>query len=231
MNAFSQSDEELDKLYGQINIAKNKIAKEFVVCKPLPNDPNSVIYVIPEKTSDQEEFCWTGDIHLLKTDSKSGKVVVHSILENAIESDAIRLYKIWIDTVPYFISENKRAFAIRLKYANNSRAAGYDSEESMLFEEKNNNFIKILGLVTFKSLSYDGGECENSELRNQRSTIIIDKKNSNKNYFNIFEKIHYEHYFLNKDCEEGKKETKDFTNIYYYSDSTYICKGEPKEGF
>jgi len=41
------------------------------------------------------------------------------------------------------ITKNKRAFGIRLDYANNSRAAGFDSETLLLVEEKNSIFLTV----------------------------------------------------------------------------------------
>jgi len=230
LTSLSQTDKGMENIYDQLKVDKNKIAKEFVTYKILPNDTNSMIYVIPVKT-EEEEGWWSADIHLLKLSTNSGKIITYSIFENAIQCDAIKLYKIWIDSAPYDIKSNKRAFGIRLDYTNNSRAAGFDGETLLLVEEKNGVFLNVLKLDVSKNVAYGGGDCENTEMYKQRSILVIDKMNSNKGYNNIIEKVHFEHFYLNKDCEDGKKEKKNFENVFQYNDSLYICNGQRKDGW
>ncbi|SDD23261.1 PA3715 family protein [Williamwhitmania taraxaci] len=230
LTGLSQTENRLNDYYDQLKIDKRKILNEFVTYKTLPYDTNSTIYVIPVKT-DEGEGWWSADIHLFKTLTNSGKIITYSIFEHATQSDAIALYKIWIDTAPYKLTKSNSAFGIRLDYANNSRAAGFDGETLLLVEEKNGNFINILKLDVSKIVAYGGGDCENTEMYKQKSILVIDKVNSNKGYNKIIEKVYFEHFYLNKDCEDGKKEKKNFKNVFQFNDSLYICKGQRLDGW
>lgn len=230
LTGFSQTENRLNDYYDQIQIDKSKVLKEFVTYKILPYDTNSTIYVIPVKTEEGEGW-WSADIHLIKTLTNSGKIITYSIFESATQSDAIALYKIWIDTAPYKITNNNSAFGIRLDYANNSRAAGFDGETLLLVEEKNGNFHNILKLDVSKSVAYGGGDCKDTEMYKQKSILIIDKVNSNMGYNNIIEKVYFEHFYLDMDCDDGKKEKKNFENVFQYKDSLYICNGQRIDGW
>jgi len=231
LTVFSQTDIKLDRLYKQLKVDKKKIVTEFITYKHLPNDINSIIYVIPVKTEEVEGEWWSADILVVKLSTQSGEILKFSIFKSAIQSDAVELHKIWIDSAPYNIKENRRAFGIRLDYSNNSFAAGFNVETLLLVEEKDSFFCKILEIDVSKNVVYGSGDCENTEICNQKSIIVIDKVNSNQDYYNIIEKIHIEHYFLNKDCKDGKKELKNFNNVFQYKDGFYICNGQRKEGW
>jgi len=226
---FSQTNKNLNTILNKLNITEAKIAMDFICIKSLPYEADATIYAIPVKTEDEEGY-WSADIHLLKVSNKTDSILIHSIFKDKIQSDAVKLYKIWIDTAPYYIKNDKRAFAIRFKYANNSSAAGYDWEDFSLIQEEDNNFEQIFKLDTYSNLVYGGGDCENTEFFTQKSILLIDKSQTNSDYFNIIEKIHFEHYFLDKDCEDGKKEIKKFQNVYQFIDNTYSCKGKRLKG-
>lgn len=228
--AVSQTEKYLDRICTELKIPKEKIANKYYYSINLPQDTNISIHIIPVKILDEEGY-WSADIHLIKLSNRTSEILIHSILNEVIKSDAVSLYKIWLDAAPYYIQKNNRAFGIRLTYANNSRLAGFDEEQFLLIEEKNNNYNPILNIITSKGLSNGGGECENTELNDQKSILIIDKNNSSNDYYNIVEKIHYKHYFLDKDCNDTKKDEKDFINVFQYSDNSYKCKEKRKQGF
>ncbi len=227
---FAQTDEWIYKLYSDLNIGKETIVEEFVVIERFPLDTNFLLCVFPLKVEEEEGF-WTADIHLLKIYAKSKEILIHSILEKAIISDAVSLYKISIDSTIYNIKKDKNAFAILLSYANNSRAAGFEDVRFSLIEETENGLSLIFTEEIYRGLSYGGGECKYTEEYRLNSVIFIDRKHSNNDYFNLIENGCDEHYFLTEDCKDGKKQVKKFKNTYQYIDGKYACKGIRKSGF
>ncbi len=232
IKTFAQNEINLDNLYTTLNISLDKVVKELVIVKLFPTDSSSPIIVIPVKNEDEIDDL-TADMHLLKINHKTGKILCHNLFDNILLNDAIRLYAIQIDTMLYQIKENENAFAIKLHYTNDSRSAGYIGEELLLFEERDNSFILILRLDNInENIWYGGGDCENTEIYNKKSTFIIDTMSSKNGYFNIIEDIYFEHYYLDKDCEDSKKKNiKNLRNVYEFIDNSYICIGERKTGF
>ena len=227
--SLAQKNDKLPQIIKQLNLTKDLVKEEFVTSKAMPNEPNAVLYIIPE-VSDEGDGFWTADMVVVKVLSSTGKVIAYSKFKDAIQSDAINLNNIIIDTAPYIIKPGKRAFAVRLRSANNSRAAGFDGEEFFLIEEKEGKFVKVLQLDSEKNISYGAAECENTENNFQKSIFSIDTRHSSNGYFNIIEKIHHELYNFDKNCDEGKKDIKTFINVFEYKNGEYVCPSGRKDG-
>lgn len=146
IGVYSQETSLLDSVLGQLNLKKSKIKTELVVFKSFPNNLNETIIVIPEIV-DEGEMYFELNSHILIIDSKSGNIKSYffeSSKTNNWISDAIQLTEITIDTAPYKVSKNERAFGIRLHFIGSSRPNPYENEIISLFVQSKNKLKKIL---------------------------------------------------------------------------------------
>ncbi len=227
-SCFAQVDDNIDIFAKQLKLKESKILDKYVVSKILPYETDSKIYVIPIKTSEDDGW-WEASIYLIKYSMSSKKIIFYTILKNAIQSDAVQLYDIRLDTARYILNAKNRAFGVRLFYANNSNTSGFSTENLLLFSDKLTKFNKIMEIVVLKEVHHQGLDCKNAEVFKSISLIEIDKKQSRNNYFNIIEKIRCEHYFLDSDCQEMKKDIKNMESILQYDGNKYIYKVKKKD--
>ncbi|WP_264558094.1 hypothetical protein [Flavobacterium sp. N2270] len=181
IGVYSQETSLLDSVLGQLNLKKSKIKTELVVFKSFPNNLNETIIVIPEIV-DEGEMYFELNSHILIIDSKSGNIKSYffeSSKTNNWISDAIQLTEITIDTAPYKVSKNERAFGIRLHFIGSSRPNPYENEIISLFVQSKNKLKKILNNY---EISYNGGEwdtnCE-GKFVDERKVLIISNNKTN----------------------------------------------------
>lgn len=217
-------------LFNQLKLSGDSIPLDLIAEKQHPVYSEYTIYGIPYITEyDCGKDCWSADMYVVVADA-SHKILRMKRMKGALTADAIYPKKVWIDTAPYILAANKRAFAIRVESANNSRAARYVGEELWLMLETISEIDCRLHLDSKTLMSYGGGGCE-GEVHNQESIFIIDTESKTSEYYNIVEQLKYEHFFVNEDCEDRKKEVKRFKNVYRYSDGEYKVVGERKKGW
>ena len=187
--SFAQSESLINKVVKQLHLDKSKIQNELVVSTIIPNNPNETIIVIPEIV-DEGEMYFELNSHILIIDSKSGNIKSHffeSSKTNNWISDAIQLTEITIDTAPYKVSKNERAFGIRLHFIGSSRPNPYENETISLFVQSKNKLKKVLNNY---EILYNGGEwdtdCE-GKFVDERKVLIISNNKTN-GFFDIFVK-------------------------------------------
>lgn len=179
--SFAQSESLINTVVKQLHLDKSKIKTELVISKSFPNNPNKTIIVIPEIV-DEGEMYFELNSHILIIDSKSGNIKSYffeSSKTNNWISDAIQLTEITIDTAPYKVSKNERAFGIRLHFIGSSRPNPYENETISLFVQSKNKLKKILNNY---EILYNGGEwdtdCE-GEFVDERKVLIISNNKTN----------------------------------------------------
>lgn len=213
--------------YAQSALAKKVMAnlnpkgvnwfEELIVEKVVPNSKNEIILVLPEFL-DSAEMYYTLKTWIVIAEN-SGKILSKTFIN--MESDAVVLTRFSIDTAPYQISENSRAFGIRTVYRGSSRANPYDYESISLFIQQSNE-LKII-LKDFVLEQFDGEWDTNcaGEFNHQQKVLIV-SNNLTNGYYNITvkNKITKENTFVDKlgECDGNQVTTTEKTVLKYQND-------------
>lgn len=191
LSMLNISDIFYELVIDELNINRSKLMPALQAFKILPNRPNEAIVVIPEIVEgSEEEHYFTLNTHIAYVNIENKQVLFHyfeSAETNGWISDAIRLDEIKIDTAPYTITKNERAFGIKTHFIGSSRVNPYVSDQLSLFMIKNNSIQKILD--NFEVL-YGGGEWDGNckgEFINEKKILIISEEKTNT-YFDILVK-------------------------------------------
>lgn len=223
-------EEQLSWLIDELKLNKDSIRLDLAAVKRHPASVDLTIVCIPsivEYVCGEE--CWTADVYVALLNKRSKKITFQNF-KRSLNSDAVYPSKIWIDTAPYHVSPNKRAFAIRIEAQNDSRAASFSGEEFWLMLARPDKIERLLQLDSKTFIAYGGGDCQDTEVHQQKSTFILTDKINDNGYFDFVEKINYQHYFLTEECEDGKKEIKNYKNTFTYTDGQYLAKGKREKG-
>ncbi|MEZ4859019.1 MAG: hypothetical protein R2781_09435 [Flavobacteriaceae bacterium] len=169
------------------NIPLEKRIAKLNRFKPLPNSHNEAIVVVPEiaEGNPEEDFSLNTHIAIVAIQNQD---ITHRYFEsfktNGWLSDAIMLDGIEIDTAPYTVTENNRAFGVKLLFTGSSRANPYYSEVLSLFIKKETHLQKILHHFTVEEYSGElDGPCIGTSF-SEKKTLAMEKEKTN-GFFNI----------------------------------------------
>jgi len=222
LNSFSQGLTQINNVIKQLNLEKSNCKLDLIASKKRPNNPNETIIVIPEIVEEDESY-FELNSHIVIVDNTTG-VITNKYFEssktNDWYSDALRLESITIDTAPYKITENKRAFGIRVYYYGSSMPNPYSHETISLFIETEDSLQKILN--NFDVTEYSGEWDTNcyGEFIRESKTIGISSEKTN-GYFDLIisNKITETNNLIDKndDCISTEKITKVKTTLTFNS--------------
>ncbi|WP_438712142.1 hypothetical protein ACSTS3_06870 [Aquimarina muelleri] len=180
----------VDNVIEQLNLNKQKIKTDLIVSKVQPNNSNETIVVIPEIYGEYDEQMFELNSYIVLVNNTTGKIT-HKYFESSKTndwiSDAIRLAEIKIDTAPYIVSEDKRAFGIRVYCYNNSQPNPYSNKTISLFVKSGNTLKKVLH--NYDVMNHIGEWDTNctGEFTDFKRTLIMSKEKTN-GYFDIIVK-------------------------------------------
>lgn len=211
----------------ELNIDRSKLMPALQAFKILPNRPHEAIVVIPEIVEgSEEEHYFSLNTHIAYVNIENKQVLFHyfeSAETNGWTSDAIMLTEIVIDTAPYTITENERAFGVKTHFVGSSRVNPYESESLSLFIIANNNLQKVLH--NFEIIDNGGewdGNCHGEFITEKRTLIISEEKNNG--YFDILVKHKITNNIAFED-ENGDCKSKDTiitkTSVLKFDGKTY----------
>ncbi|MEO9894681.1 hypothetical protein [Aurantibacter sp.] len=197
----------------QLGLKLLKIKTDLITSKELPHRPNEIVVVIPEIVNSAENY-FELDSHVTLVHSITGKVT-HKFFESSMTnewvSDAIRLTEITIDTAPYMLVKDKRAFGIRVSYLGSSRPNPYLKKTISLFVKSGDALKKVLH--NYNVMDY-GGEWDTNcagEFTEEKKILIISEKLTN-GFFDIIAKSTITHSidYIPEDgeCESEKDVTR-----------------------
>jgi hypothetical protein len=219
----------IDKALQQLNLDRSKVKTDLLVTKENPNNPEETILVIPEIV-EQSSIYVELNSHILIINSKTGiiqKRYFESSATNEWFSDAIQLVEISIDTAPYNIANNKRAFGIKVRYVGSSQANPYEKETISLFIEEKNTLKQVLKNFTIISKTGEWDTACAGEFNDEDKILIIDSNLTN-NYYDILGKTTITHSVNyvneNENCEseiniEKLNEVLKFNNGLYLKEN------------
>ncbi|WP_109833107.1 PA3715 family protein [Reichenbachiella versicolor] len=215
-------NEQIDQVLLQLDIPLSRCKEELVAIKKTPNHPDETIMVIPEIIS-VDEYHYELSGHVVIVDTETSKIKyrnVESDITYTWDSDAVELNSISIDTAPYMITNEVRAFGIRLGYYAHSRANPYSKQTLTLFvKDKESSLRRILNelLISESEGEYDG-RC--ASRYSDTSKILIMSENTTNGYNDIISqstKVDSKTYETQTgDCEEKTiSKTKDKQVLKY----------------
>jgi len=186
-NVHSQPRNEplIEKVLSNLGIEKKDCFNHLLQTKIIPYSENETIVVIPKISEIDNEIGYVIlDEYLLIVNSLSGEIKSKYIKEREWTSDAIMLRNIKIDTAPYWVNENIRAFGIRVNYEGSSNANPYGSEVLSLFYKKNDEIINVLNNFLVENSNGEWDTNCNGYFENHKKILIMSKNKSN-NFFDI----------------------------------------------
>ena len=123
-------------------------------------------------------------------------------------SDALYLSSLKIDTVPYYLNENTRAFGLRYSFSGSSRVNPFENERINLYYIKNNQIFEVLNGFKLKNTNGENnGTCENASFETSKSVLVMSNKLVDK-LNDITVKTKIKNYSLDSECDK-KIITKD----------------------
>ncbi|WP_435263516.1 hypothetical protein [Tenacibaculum sp. nBUS_03] len=185
---ISKEENLIDRVIEQLNIDVSKVKSDLVIFKNVPNTAQETIMVIPEYVNtNNDEHHYELNSHIIVVNNTTGKIT-HKYFEssktNGWVSDAIQLREITIDTLPYLVSENNKAFGVKVYYYGSSKANPYRNKTISLFIKSENKLKKVLD--SYDIMNY-GGEWDTQcvgEFTDVKNTLLMTKEKTNE-YFNI----------------------------------------------
>lgn len=174
LNAQEINSTRFENIIRSLKIDRSRIKNDFFIEKKMPYAEDSYIVVVPVLIGDYEEDFFTVQNYILISDEK-GNIKNKYLDPREVTSDAIRLSSIKIDTGLYNISQNIRAFGVKIYFEGSSRPNPYSSEDISLYYPVSQTLKKILGEF---NLSQSHGEWDTNcagEFEDETSVIMIDK--------------------------------------------------------
>ena len=184
--SFAQDSTLFNQVIRQLNLDPFNIDTEFMVAKVRPENPKETIVVIPEIAEEDGDYI-TFNCYLLIVNSETRKIVNRYFEPSCWYSDAIVLSGIEIDTAPYKVSENNRAFGIRVHYYGRSQPNPYSHSSLSLFVKSKDRLERIL--KNYEVIDYGGEwdmQCDGESI-GEKKTLIM-RTNKTNAHFDILVK-------------------------------------------
>lgn len=228
LKAQQQSDL-ISSVLKELKIDMSNCKSDLIVEKKMPNAPTKTIVVIPELTTTynaEDDCCFELNSYILVVNNLNYKIeskFFESSASNGWESDAVVLSEISIDTAPYYLSNEKRAFGIRVSYIGSSRVNPYNYETISLFEEQMGSLKRLLKNYTVQD--YGGewdGNCNGEFILYKKILIITDNLTNSYADILVKNKITNTIAFFdeNDDCVD-KETIETATETLKYKNGTY----------
>ncbi len=171
----------------QLKLNVLEVKTGLIVTKAMPQNSDETLVLIPEIVGEDHEYNFELNSHIVLVNNTTGKIT-HKYFEgtptNYWVSDALQLKELKIDITPYMITENVRAFGVRVYHYGSSRANPYSSEIISLFMKSGTTLKKLLNNYTV--MEY-GGEWEMDclgEFLGSKATLTMANEKTN-GYFDI----------------------------------------------
>jgi len=146
----------------ELNLDPLAVKSDLIRSKSSPNEINESILMIPEIVEEGEGY-FTLNSHIVLTNPHTGEIT-HRFFEPAASnqwiSDAIELQEISVDTDPYHVTDELRAFGTRVTYRGMSSVNPYTSEALSLYIKSGDRLQKILSNYPISTANGEwNGDC------------------------------------------------------------------------
>lgn len=212
----------IQRVMRQVGLNEQSVKMDLVALKKLPHKPNQTVVVLP-KIIFEDEMMLTLDALILVVDSETGVVIQQYKKENLIYGDAVYISSISIDTAPYLLTNDIRAFGIRVGYTGSSRANPYSEEHISLFVQEKSDLKSVLREVRVAQFNGEWDTNCAGEFHDQKSIISFETETSN-GYFNLVVKTKStttENIPNGADCDEKTVEKQEHKTVFYFNGKSY----------
>jgi len=215
------------KVIANLHLSPENCISRLITEKELPHQRGTSVVAIPyDESGGFEEDDFMASLYVAFVDGLTGQIKqkVHLYTEgDYLSSDAIRLDEISIDTAPYMVAEEKRAFGIRIKYRGMSRVNPYGYETLSLILSDGNQLAEILHDCR---TSEDHGEWDGncSGQFTEENSVLVMQQTKSEDYFDIAFKHKILHHISYIDelgeCQETSCEMG-YTSYIRFEDGAY----------
>ena len=147
-----------------------------VACKAWPASPDKTLIAVMLQHQNTFDDEGSADLELLVADSARERIAQRYRENDALQSDAIRITGVALDTARYRLNESTTAFGVRVNSANSSRANPYSGTRMSLYVLDG---AKIRPVLRDVEMEADNGEWDtrcDGEFHSSRSTLAVDGK-------------------------------------------------------
>ena len=147
-----------------------------VACKAWPASPDKTLIAVMLQHQNTFDDEGSADLELLVADSARERIAQRYRENDALQSDAIRITGVALDTARYRLNESTTAFGVRVNTANSSRANPYSGTRMSLYVLDG---AKIRPVLRDVEMEADNGEWDtrcDGEFHSSRSTLAVDGK-------------------------------------------------------
>jgi len=218
--SYAQNSDLIEKVLDGLHLNKEDCLEELILQKNITDSVSESIIVIP-KFSERSEDYFILDSYILIVNTQTGEIKSEFYEKKSWNSDALILESIEIDNNPYILSENKRAFGIKVKYHNNSRSDPFELVDLSLFiynGRKIERVLKNFQIHIFNSQT--DGNCT-GEFEEQNKSIIISENITNGFYDLKIMNTIIKSRTTEEDCESEIIERKKYTEYLKYKNGAY----------
>lgn len=209
------------KVLQQLNIRESELRDELFEEKVLPYAKTQTVMVIP-KFDQEEEGLYTVNALIVVVNNQTGKIM-QRFDNNPFFSDAIHVSGFTIDTAPYMLTRDIRAFGIRVSYKNDSGPNPYRETNLSLFIQEGNSLRRVLNNVNVTSFSGEWDTQCAGEFHSGNSLVSFETETTN-GYFNLV--IRDRSFTTVQEpakgaCKERILEEHEKKSVFYYNGKTY----------
>ncbi len=148
-----------------------------VACKVWPASPDKTLLAVRLRHQAATGMdSDTADLEVLVADSARPRILQRYREDDALQSDAVRISSVTLDTARYRLNESTTAFGVRIGYTGSSRANPYSSTVMNLYV---GDGAKLRPVLSKLEVSKERGEWDTNcagEFENVQRTVAIDAK-------------------------------------------------------
>lgn len=218
----STTDDILPTILNSMGLSRDSIKMDLLAMKKLPYNLNQMVAVIP-KIIFEDETMLTIDAIILVVDTETGAIIQQYQEKNIIYGDAVYISSITIDTAPYLLTKDVRAFGIRIGYTGSSRPNPFSQEILSLYIPKDKQLIRVLDQICMNRFQGEWDTNCAGQFEETKSIITFEKE-SRHNHFNLVVKdvtTKTENVLTESDCVERTLERHEQKTVYYYNGKSY----------
>ena len=203
--AFGQelTDKELiEKSIEFLRVNEKDLLEEKVTLKTFLKEKIIIVLPIITNRDNECDYCYDINNNILIWNKKSKSFEANYSNKSEWTSDAVYLSSLKIDTAPYYLNKNTRAFGLRFSYSGSSRVNPFDSEIMNLYYLKDNKIIEVLNNFELENMTGENnGTCENASFETSMSILIMNNKFEDK-LNDITVKTKIKNYSLDSECDK-----------------------------
>lgn len=171
----------------------------------------------------EDDGMFTLDAIILVVNNQTGKIIQQFQEENTVFSDAIFISEFTIDTAPYMLTNQIRAFGIRAQYYGRSNPNPYSEVQLSLFVQEGSTLRRVLKEVTVESSIGEWNMDCNGRFEELKAILLFETEKT-KGYFNLVIKernLVRENEKIKGECEEKITHKPEKKRVLHYNGETY----------